>query len=86
LHPVCGHAQAISGVFSVASHSALQYFGKSFDLSTAVEKQTIFAQGNSSDAVFYIQEGKVKLTVVSKIGTCQTQGDGSRTNHCVDST
>jgi hypothetical protein len=25
LHPVCGHAQAISGVFSVASHSALQY-------------------------------------------------------------
>src|ERR1700687_198463 len=26
------------------------------------KKQTIFAQGDSSDAVFYIKEGKVKLT------------------------
>src|ERR1700738_1541878 len=25
LHPACGNAQAISGVFSVASHSALQH-------------------------------------------------------------
>ncbi len=32
------------------------------------KKQTIFAQGDSSDAVFYIQEGKVKLTVVAKNG------------------
>jgi CRP/FNR family transcriptional regulator, cyclic AMP receptor protein len=32
------------------------------------KKQTIFVQGDSSDAVFYIQEGKVKLTVVSKSG------------------
>ena len=32
------------------------------------KKQTIFAQGDSSDAVFYIQEGKVKLAVVSKNG------------------
>src|SRR6202140_3092984 len=32
------------------------------------KKQAIFSQGDPSDAVFYIQEGKVKLTVVSKIG------------------
>jgi CRP/FNR family transcriptional regulator, cyclic AMP receptor protein len=32
------------------------------------KKQPIFAQGDSSDAVFYIQKGKVKLTVVSKTG------------------
>jgi CRP/FNR family cyclic AMP-dependent transcriptional regulator len=32
------------------------------------KKHTIFAQGESSDAVFYILEGKVKLTVVSAIG------------------
>jgi CRP/FNR family cyclic AMP-dependent transcriptional regulator len=32
------------------------------------KKQPIFVQGDSSDAVFYIQEGKVKLTVVSKTG------------------
>src|SRR6202790_5398422 len=34
----------------------------------------IFAQGDSSDAVFYIQEGKVKLTVVSKNGKEATIG------------
>ena len=38
------------------------------------KKQTIFAQGDSSDAVFYIQRGKVKLTVVSKIGKEATIG------------
>jgi CRP/FNR family cyclic AMP-dependent transcriptional regulator len=32
------------------------------------KKQTIFTQGDSADAVFYIQQGKVRLTVVSKIG------------------
>ncbi|MGA8617001.1 MAG: cyclic nucleotide-binding domain-containing protein [Candidatus Sulfotelmatobacter sp.] len=28
------------------------------------KKQTIFTQGDAADAVFYIQEGKVRLTVV----------------------
>jgi len=31
-------------------------------------KETIFFQGDSSDAAFYIREGKVKLTVVSQNG------------------
>lgn len=30
--------------------------------------QTVYAQGDVADSVFYIQEGKVKLTVVSKEG------------------
>jgi len=38
------------------------------------KKQTIFVQGDPSDAVFYIQEGKVKLTVVSKTGKEATIG------------
>ena len=38
------------------------------------KRQTIFAQGDSSDAVFYIKEGKVKLTVVSEIGKEATIG------------
>jgi CRP-like cAMP-binding protein len=38
------------------------------------KKQTIFAQGDSSDAVFYIREGKVKLTVLSKSGKEATIG------------
>jgi CRP/FNR family cyclic AMP-dependent transcriptional regulator len=39
-----------------------------------VKKQTIFVQGDSSDAVFYVQKGKVKLTVVSKVGKEATIG------------
>ena len=38
------------------------------------EKQTIFTQGNAADAVFYIQQGKVRLTVVSTIGKEATLG------------
>jgi CRP/FNR family cyclic AMP-dependent transcriptional regulator len=38
------------------------------------KKQTVFAQGDSSDAVFYIKEGKVKLTVVSQLGKEATIG------------
>ena len=30
--------------------------------------QKVFAQGGSADAVFYIQKGKVKITVVSEQG------------------
>ena len=38
------------------------------------KKQSIFVQGDAADAVFYIQAGKVKLTVVSKIGKEATLG------------
>src|ERR1700722_7400175 len=38
------------------------------------KKQTLFAQGDSSDAVFYIKEGKVRLTVVSQAGKEATIG------------
>jgi CRP-like cAMP-binding protein len=44
------------------------------------KKRTIFAQGDSADAVFYLQTGKVRLTVVSKTGKEATIGilsDGS---------
>ena len=38
------------------------------------KKQTIFAQGDPADAVFYLQTGKVKLAVVSKAGKEATIG------------
>jgi CRP-like cAMP-binding protein len=38
------------------------------------KKETIFAQGDAADSVFYIQEGKVRLTVVSKTGKEATLG------------
>jgi CRP/FNR family cyclic AMP-dependent transcriptional regulator len=33
-----------------------------------LQKQTIYSQGDAAEAVFYIQAGKVKLTVVSQQG------------------
>ncbi len=44
------------------------------------KKHTIFAQGDVADAVFYIQEGKVRLTVVSKTGKEATIGILSEEN------
>src|ERR1039457_524076 len=38
------------------------------------KKKAIFTQGDAADAVFYIQEGKVRLTVVSKVGKEATLG------------
>jgi CRP/FNR family transcriptional regulator, cyclic AMP receptor protein len=38
------------------------------------KKEIIFSQGDVADAVFYIQKGKVRLTVVSKIGKEATIG------------
>jgi CRP/FNR family cyclic AMP-dependent transcriptional regulator len=38
------------------------------------KKQTIFAQGDLANAVFYIQDGKVRLTVVSETGKEATLG------------
>lgn len=35
---------------------------------TSLKKQTLFSQGDAADAVFYIQFGKVKLSVVSQQG------------------
>jgi CRP-like cAMP-binding protein len=38
------------------------------------KKQRIFAQGDTADAVFYVQTGRVTLTVVSKTGKEATIG------------
>ena len=38
------------------------------------KKQAVFTQGDAADAVFYIHDGKVRLTVVSKIGKEATLG------------
>ncbi len=44
------------------------------------KKQTVFTQGDAADAVFYLQTGKVRLSVVSETGKEATLGilnDGS---------
>jgi CRP/FNR family cyclic AMP-dependent transcriptional regulator len=43
-------------------------------IATAPKKQTIFVQGDSADSVFYLQKGKVRLTVVATSGKEATIG------------
>jgi CRP/FNR family cyclic AMP-dependent transcriptional regulator len=52
----------------------LATIGEGRKVVTFPRKQTIFTQGDAADVIFYIQEGKVRLTVVSKIGKEATLG------------
>ena len=52
----------------------LATIGKGRKVVAFPKKQTVFTQGDAADAVFYIQEGKVSLTVVSPIGKEATLG------------
>jgi CRP-like cAMP-binding protein len=49
-------------------HAFLATIGEGRKIVSFPKKQTIFAQGDPTDAVFYIQAGKVRLTVVSDSG------------------
>ena len=42
--------------------------GEGKTVSSYRKDQTVFSQGEIADAVFYIQQGKVKLTVLSEQG------------------
>jgi CRP-like cAMP-binding protein len=46
----------------------LNRVGEGKSVASYRRKQVIFAQGEPADAVFYLQKGRVKLTVVSKQG------------------
>src|ERR1700691_4103970 len=46
----------------------LAKIGQGRSLADYQRNQKIFSQGDSDDAVFYIQKGQVKLTVVSRQG------------------
>jgi CRP/FNR family cyclic AMP-dependent transcriptional regulator len=49
-------------------HTFLAKVGTGRTLVAYQEQRPIFTQGEAADAVFYIQDGKVKLTVVSEQG------------------
>jgi CRP/FNR family transcriptional regulator, cyclic AMP receptor protein len=55
-------------------HAFLASIGEGRKLVRFRKKQTIFAQGDPSDAVFYVQEGRVRLTVLSGSGKEATIG------------
>jgi CRP-like cAMP-binding protein len=61
-------------------HALLATIGAGRKAMLFPKKQNIFAQGDPADAIFYLQTGKVRLTVVSKTGKEATIGilsDGS---------
>jgi len=55
-------------------HTFLATIGEGRNLLTVPKNQSIYAQGDQADAVFYLQAGKVRLTVVSKAGKEATIG------------
>jgi CRP/FNR family cyclic AMP-dependent transcriptional regulator len=70
----------------------LATIGEGGEVLVVPKEQTIFAQGDSADAIFYVQKGEVRLTVVSKIGKEATLGilsegqflgEGTLTGQCL---
>jgi CRP/FNR family cyclic AMP-dependent transcriptional regulator len=55
-------------------HTFLATIGEGRKMLAIAKYQTIYTQGDEADAVFYVQKGKVKLTVVSKVGKEATIG------------
>ncbi len=55
-------------------HTFLATIGEGRNLLAVLKNQSIYAQGDQADAVFYVQKGKVRLTVVSKAGKEATIG------------
>ena len=55
-------------------HTFLSTMGEGRDMMSFHKKDTIFAQGDSTDGLFFIQDGKVQLGVVSDEGKEATLG------------
>jgi len=60
------HNEALQGTFSPKAFLSRAETGKTIE--KYGKNQEIFAQGENADSVFYIQKGKVKITVLSEHG------------------
>ena len=49
-------------------HAFLSTIGKGREMLSFENKKTIFAQGDPSEGLFFIQTGKVRISVVSEAG------------------
>jgi len=63
-----GRVMAIKRKVTFNPKSFLAKVGEDRSIHAYPREQIVFSQGDSADAVFYIQKGKVKVTVVSKRG------------------
>ena len=55
-------------------HAFLSTIGKGREMESFQKKHTIFTQGDTTDGVFFVQTGKVRLSVVSEAGKEATLG------------
>jgi hypothetical protein len=72
----CGNKAAVTNKKNRGfdPHTFLATIGEGRKMLAIPKHQTIYTQWDEADAVFYVQKGKVKLTVVSKIGKEATIG------------
>jgi CRP/FNR family transcriptional regulator, cyclic AMP receptor protein len=49
-------------------------------LSNYLKNQKIFVQGDEANSVFYIQDGRVKLSVLSELGKRSSRSVGGETS------
>src|SRR3989442_388744 len=67
---------------AIALHSEVEVSPKGFlatigtgrKMLSVAKKRAIFSQGDKADAIFYVQKGRVRLSVVSKSGKEATIG------------
>jgi len=71
---------AISKKIEFDPNTFLATIGEGRKIVSIPKKQAIFTQGDRADSVFYVQKGKVRLTVVSKAGKEATIGIVSERN------
>jgi CRP/FNR family transcriptional regulator, cyclic AMP receptor protein len=67
-------AKTAKDVIDFDPNAFLATIGEGRKIVAVPKKQTIFTQGDRADAVFYVQKGKVRLTVVSTGGKEATIG------------
>ena len=72
--PLMKSAATTKGTREFDPDTFLATIGDGRKMVTAPKSQVIFTQGDKADAVFYIRQGKVKLTVVSNTGKEATIG------------
>src|SRR5450631_2069642 len=63
-----GHVMAIKRRALFDPKAFLAKVGEGRSIGKYIKEQTVFSQGDPADAVFFIQKGKVKITVVSEQG------------------
>jgi CRP/FNR family transcriptional regulator, cyclic AMP receptor protein len=72
--PLIAPVMSAKKAYAFDPREFLTTIGEGRRIVAIAKQQTVYAQGAECDAVFYIQTGKVRLTVVSKVGKEATLG------------